>query len=198
MQRDKFHGRIKGKPHPCAHPGCPEPGEFRAPNPYGRRAGFDGPGEYQWLCLDHVREFNARYDFFTGMSREEIEAAQMPAAAWERSTNRIYHEGGVDTPPKWADFHDPLDAISARFKSRMAEAMPAKGSNGYSLTPEDRRALKTLGLAEDADRMAIRARYSERVREYHPDKNGGDRRFEKKLQAVVEAYQLLKASGVAR
>ncbi len=198
MDREKFHGRVRGRPHPCARPGCPEQGEFRAPNPYGRTAGFDGPGDYQWLCLEHVREFNARYDFFTGMSREEIEAAQMPAAAWERSTARIYGAGGVDAPPKWADFHDPLDAISARFKARVAEARPAVRADGYALTPEDRRAFKTLGLAEDADRKAIRARYSALVRQYHPDRNGGDRSFEKKLQAVVEAYQLLKASGVAR
>lgn len=60
------------------------------------------------------------------------------------------------------------------------------------LTSEDQRALKTLGLNDDADRRALRTRYSELVRKYHPDRNGGDRRFEKKLQAVVEAYQLLR------
>ena len=30
------------------------------------------------------------------------------------------------------------------------------------------------------------------VRQYHPDRNGGDRSFETRLQAVVEAYQLLR------
>jgi DnaJ-domain-containing protein 1 len=153
----------------------------------------NGPGDYQWLCLDHVRAFNARYDFFTGMSREEIEDAQMPASGWANAS-RVFTQGGVDSPPKWADFHDPLDAISARFRGQMEAAVPRARADGKFLTPEDRRAMKVLGLADDADRKALRTRYAELVRKYHPDRNGGDRSFEKKLQAAVEAYQLLRVS----
>ncbi|OYZ42424.1 MAG: molecular chaperone DnaJ, partial [Novosphingobium sp. 16-62-11] len=40
----------------------------------------------------------------------------------------------------------------------------------------------------------LRSRYSELVRKYHPDRNGGDRGHEGRLQDVVEAYNLLKAS----
>lgn len=189
MNRDRFHGRVGGRQQPCAHPGCPEVGEFRAPNPYGKAASPNGPGDVQWLCLEHVRAFNARYNFFDGMSREEIEEAQMPAAGWANAS-RVFADGGVDRPPKWADFHDPLDAISARFKDGVAKAR----HDARHLTAEDRRALKQLGLDANADRKALRTRYSELVRKYHPDRNGGDRSFEKKLQAVVEAYQLLKAS----
>jgi len=32
------------------------------------------------------------------------------------------------------------------------------------------------------------------VRRLHPDKNGGDRRHEKQLGRVIEAYQLLRQS----
>jgi DnaJ domain len=123
------------------------------------------------------------------MTRDEIEEAQIPSAAWASET-RAFSAGGVDSPPKWSDFHDPLDAISTRFRNGVAAAR----SSAKPLTSEDRRALKILGLAENADRKALRARYSELVRLYHPDKNGGDRSFEKKLQAVVEAYQLLRTS----
>jgi hypothetical protein len=189
-QHDRFHGRVRGsRRQPCGHPGCLDSGEFRAPNPYGRAASPNGPGDYQWLCLDHVRAFNARYDYFTGMTREEIEDAQMPSAAWASET-RVFSAGGVDSPPKWSDFRDPLDAISARFRDGVAAAR----ARHKPFTSEDRRALKILGLSEDADRKALRSRYSELVRKYHPDKNGGDRSFEKKLQAVVEAYQLLRTS----
>ena len=48
----------------------------------------------------------------------------------------------------------------------------------------------------DADRKALRTRYSQLVRRYHPDRNGGDRSMESKLQAVVEAYNLLKSSAL--
>jgi curved DNA-binding protein CbpA len=56
----------------------------------------------------------------------------------------------------------------------------------------ERQALSVLGLGEDADRQAVRRRYSQLVRRYHPDKNGGDRAQESKLGAVIDAYQLLK------
>jgi len=48
------------------------------------------------------------------------------------------------------------------------------------------------GLSGDADRKAMRTRYTRLVREYHPDHNGGDRSYETRLQCVVEAYQLLR------
>jgi DnaJ-domain-containing protein 1 len=192
QNRDRFHGRVRGARQACAHLGCVEVGEFRAP---GYRApGFNGPGDYRWLCLTHVREFNARYNFFDGMTREEIEDAQMPMAGWATET-RAFAQSGVDSPPKWADFHDPLDAISARFKGRMADAAPRPRADGKPLSPEDRSALNILGLDQDADRAALRSRYSQLVRKYHPDRNGGDRSFEKKLQSVVEAYQTLRVSA---
>ena len=51
-----------------------------------------------------------------------------------------------------------------------------------------------LGLGSEADRLALRKRYSELVRLYHPDRNGGDRGYEAKLGKVLEAYALLKGS----
>lgn len=189
MEREKFHGRIKGRSQRCAHPGCTEPGEFRAPDRFGQRSGFDGPGDWQWLCLDHVREFNLKFDWFKGMSQDEIAAAQTPYAGWATET-RAFTRGGADSPPRWSDFHDPLDAISARFRQRM----PKDRADGKTLSGEDRRALKTLGLGDDADRRALRGRYSELVRRYHPDRNGGDRSHEKALQDVIAAYTHLKSA----
>lgn len=191
---DRFHGRVHGHRHACAVPGCPEPGEFRAPRPGGRSPGAEGPGDWQWLCLDHVRAFNAGYNYFQGMTREEIERAQMPMGGWERETRAFRATAGMDEPPKWADFYDPLDAISARVRQRAADAMPRQRADGKPLSAEDRDALRTLGLDPDADRKALRTRYSVLVRKYHPDRNGGDRTHEKQLQGVVEAYQHLRGS----
>mgnify|MGYP002780366461 CR=1 FL=1 len=192
---DRFHGRMRGSVRPCAHPKCVERGEFRAPNPYGRPASANGPGDYQWLCLDHVREFNAGYDWFAGMTAEEIAAAQSPINVWPSETRAFRANGNVDVPPRWADFNDPLEAISARFKGRVEAAKPATAPNGVLLSAEDCRALTALGLGQDADRKAIRTAYSALVRRYHPDRNGGDRSHEKKLQDVVEAYQHLRGSA---
>lgn len=188
--RARFHGRVEGTGRRCAMPGCDQPGEFRAPPEDGPRSG-DRPPPYRWLCLDHVREFNARYNFFAGMTPEEISVAQRPYAGWERET-RAFAANGADRPPAWADFSDPLDAIGARFRNRMAEERARK--DGKPLSPADRRALGVLGLDADADRRDLRARYSALVREYHPDRNGGDRSHEARLQAVINAYQALRKS----
>jgi curved DNA-binding protein CbpA len=51
-----------------------------------------------------------------------------------------------------------------------------------------------MDLSVDIDRAGLRRRYSELVRRYHPDRNGGDRRHEDRLTRVVEAYQLLRKS----
>jgi hypothetical protein len=54
--------------------------------PRGRGPSFDGPGDWRWLCLDHVRAFNAGYNYFEGMSPDEIEEAQGPYGGWDRET----------------------------------------------------------------------------------------------------------------
>ena len=187
-RQPRFHGRVPGE-RLCSAPGCHEPGEFRAPPEDGPRSGYNGPGEWRFLCLDHVREFNARYNFFNGMSAEEISAQQRPYAGWERET-RAFNVGAGGTP-RWADFLDPLDAIQARFGT----GRHAARKDGRPLSDADRRALKVLGLDADVDRRALRQRYSELVRRYHPDRNGGDRSHEKALQQVIEAYQALKGAA---
>ncbi len=189
MQHDRFHGRIAGQPRHCQAPGCPEPGEFRAPGE--QRPGFDGPGDYRWFCLDHVRAFNAGYDYFSGMSQDEIVAAQNPVHGWERETRAFSPTAGIDGAPRWRDFADPLDAINQRYRARH----PAQRSDGRAVTPEERRALEVLGLPLDANRTDLRSRYSQMVRKYHPDRNGGDRSYEQRLQEVVEAYQLLRKAA---
>jgi DnaJ-class molecular chaperone len=40
----------------------------------------------------------------------------------------------------------------------------------------------------------LRSAYSAKVRAYHPDKNGGNRSYEKALQDVIAAYTHLKSS----
>ena len=194
MSSPRFHGRVEGSHRGCEAPGCREAGEFRAP---GRRPnGFDGPGDWRWFCLEHVREFNAGYDWFEGMSAEEILAAQSPIAGWRTESRTFRPDAGVDGVPRWADYADPLDAIAARargIRSRAEREGRMAASGRFSR--EEAQALETMGLGSDTDRTRLRRRYSELVRRYHPDRNGGDRKHEAQLNAVVEAYQLLRKSA---
>lgn len=194
MRNDKFHGRVQGTGRVCNAPGCDEPGEFRAPGV--RSSGFDGPGDYRWFCLEHVRQFNSGYDFFAGMTPEEILKAQSPIAGWERETRAFRPDAGIDQAPRWADYADPLEAIAQRAKARRADHQRAADAARRGISPDERKAYDALHLAYDADRRQLRRSYSELVRKYHPDRNGGDRTSEGRLQEVVEAYNLLKASAL--
>jgi len=186
----RFHGRVEGANRACSQPGCENVGEFRAP-PEQRRNAPDGPPQWRWFCLDHIRAFNQQYNYFKDMSPEEIDEAQRPFGGWERETRAFSASAASGTmPPRWAEYADPLDAIGARFKARMAEM--AERGDGKPLSGEDRSALKTLGLSLDADRKALRTRYTELVRRFHPDHNGGDRAHEKALQDVLAAYAHLR------
>lgn len=205
MSQSKFHGRFEGADRGCEAPYCDRVGEFRAPG--NLRSGFDGPGDYRWFCLAHVREFNAGYDWFEGMNAEEILAAQSPTAGWQ-TESPAFKSGpgglgvGVDGMPRWSQFNDPLDAIGARaanIKSRAhrSATMASNERGGFTAqryNSDEAQALDTMGLGLGTDRRQLRRRYSELVRRYHPDRNGGDRQYETRLGQVVDAYQLLRKS----
>lgn len=184
-RNSKWHGRVEGAEGVCAFPGCDQPGEYKAPL---QPANFDGPGSWRLLCLDHVREHNSVYNFFEGMTPDEIVVAQSPYGTWQ--STRAFRAAGADPAPAWSDFADPLDAIAARFRGGRRDAPSSSRFN-----QPQRRALSVLGLNEDADRHALRSRYSKLVRRYHPDKNGGDRSHEARLREVIEAYQLLRKAA---
>ncbi len=193
MRAARFHGRYEDTGRVCDHPACHQAGEFRAPG--SRHNSFDGPGDWRWYCLDHVRQFNAGYDWFEGMSADQIYAAQAPSAGWRTESPAFHPTAGIDGMPRWADYDDPLEAIAARASGIKIRARREAEMTQYArFSREEARALETMGLSREIDRHGLRKRYSELVRLYHPDRNGGDRRHEARLGQVVEAYQLLRKS----
>ena len=78
---------------------------------------------------------------------------------------------------------------SAPASGRIARSSAATGASSATATAGR---CACSGSSIDADRRALRQRYLDLVRRYHPDKNGGDRSHEKALQAVIEAYTALK------
>ena len=62
----RFHGRVEADGRAVRRRGCDEPGEFRAPLREGAGRTATGRAPYRWLCLDHVRAFNARTISSTG------------------------------------------------------------------------------------------------------------------------------------
>lgn len=193
---DRIRVKTKPKQEPrssgvrCNHPGCREAGEFRAP------VGRDHEGQYFCFCLDHVREYNASYNYFSGMTPEAVALYQRDAVVghrptWSMGVNRgaaHFREDG-DDPSR---FSDPL-GIYRRNGSARAGSEPQKRQLGIAA----RKALEQLGLDDAADPATIRARYKELVKRLHPDANGGDRSREEKLREIIRAYNYLKSVKLA-
>lgn len=183
---NRFHGRVEhADGRRCDSPGCEEPGEFRAPR--SARPERDG---YHWFCLEHVRQFNAGYDYFKNLSPEEIAAEQSGHPSWERKSRPFASNASA------ADLHidDPLGILKG-FKGWDGR-FGATGArpDGGRLSARDRQALRVLGLGDDATLEAIKKQYKRLARRYHPDTNGGDRSQEHQLHKVIDAYTHLSQS----
>ncbi len=50
---------------------------------------------------------------------------------------------------------------------------------------------KILGVSKDADDKAIKRAYRQLARQYHPDKNPGDKKAEETFKEINEAYEVL-------
>jgi hypothetical protein len=189
---DRIRTKAKEQPAPaaehppCAHPGCEAVGEFRAP--MGRLR----EGQYFCFCLTHVREYNATYNYFNGMSDADVALYQKEAVighrpTWTMGVNRAargFREEGAEPPQS-----DPLGMFRARHR-RPAEPKGPK----YGLAVM--KALTTLGLDDTADAETIKNRYKEWVKRLHPDANGGDRSREDKLREIIQAYNYLRTAKI--
>lgn len=149
-------------------------------------------GQYFCFCLDHVREYNNSYNYFSGMSDEAVARYLKDAAVGHRPTwsmgVRRGDSGFRADGARPADYADPLGA----YRSRRHRSRPGEKAAPYS--PVTMRALEALDLDEAASAEMIKARYKELVKRLHPDANGGDRSCEEKLREIIHAYKTLRAA----
>lgn len=172
---------------PCAHPGCPLAGDYRAPlhKPGSSLAPPSGPPQWQYFCLDHVRAFNAGWNYFEGMDQDAIFQAHTPYPSWDRETRAFAHNAMHDGPDRTEDMLGVLRWKTATAGSKAATAR---------LSREDRQALARLGLPETTTLQDVKAKYRILARRYHPDANQGSREHEARFQALTEAYSHLESS----
>lgn len=168
-------------PRCCDRAGCDRSGEFRAP-----RSRTD-LGSYYWFCLQHVREYNAGWDYFRGMSQPEIEAYQRGTTTWHRPTWRM----GTGFAGSGARLHDPLRF----FEDQDLAADGSGGQRRPRLQPEHRDALAALGLGASVGLQEIKMRYKQLVKRFHPDANPGDRSAEERFKQISAAYRYLLNCG---
>jgi hypothetical protein len=194
IKRDAERSQRQQEPR-CNWPGCEDAGCHRAPKGRGRE------GEYYVYCLDHVRAYNKSYNYFSGMSDEDVIHYQKSSVYGHRPT----WSSGVNS---WAatGFRSAAQGHMG-FKADFATADPfelfgmargesaEKARKGRMVRNAERKALRTLDLDEDASAPDIKARFKILVKQHHPDINGGDKQCEDRLREVIQAYNQLKQAG---
>jgi hypothetical protein len=176
----------------CERSGCSLAGDFRAP------VNREKLNEYRWFCLEHVREYNSRWNYYEGMGELEIEAHTRADVTWRRPTWPLGGRAKRQGAPAYDAMHDPyglfeeMDILGAR---RRAQARSAAKQARNPLPPAEREALGVLELEWPVTMGDVKSRYKSLAKKHHPDANGGDRDAEELLKEINRAYSTLKGSS---
>ena len=195
--RSKKETEAKSAKPPCQWDGCEKPGTHRAPAGRGRE------GQFFSFCIDHVREYNKNFNYFSGLGDSEIAKFQKESLTGNRPTWSTSANASAtrSTSPDMARMRSGSAAYHKRMRDPFNLFKEAKAAVDETKTAQRKprtleiKALTTLGLDANSTGDKIKARYKELVKLHHPDVNGGDRGSEERFRDVIQAYQLLKQAG---
>ena len=158
----------------CAADGCVAEGVYPAPR--SRHALRD----YLWFCLDHVRAYNKSWNYYEGLQGAALEAEIRRATTWERPSWKF-----ATGKPAEELFDDPMGLFDTDRERRASHR---------TLSPEERRAWKTLKMEPVNDLDQVKQQYKALAKANHPDINGGDAAAEERLKEINLAYDLIRRS----
>lgn len=181
MPKRKKSETVEPSGQRCYWAGCMEPGDFRAPRSRHNLR------EFQWFCEAHIKEFNKQWNYFEGMTADEIYAFQ--------------HDAHTGHRPTWR-----MDQIAGNASAKLEEAfgrMFGDNHGGYRadvrpIPARDRDALAVLDLEHPSDKARIKSQYRELVKKYHPDVNRGQAAAEEIFKKITRAYHHLLAHYVEK
>ena len=179
-----------GSERVCDWPGCTGSGEHPAPKSRAR-----GDDRYMF-CQDHAREYNKGWNYYEGMTDDEVEADRRKDTVWDRPS---WHFGTINARGAAGyRVHDGFgvydEHIGGTDRNGRNHADQHRTHSPRPGTPEER-AMSILDLTPPLSIDAIRARYRELVKRHHPDANGGDKTAEEKFKEISEAYRVLMAAA---
>ena len=161
----------------CDWNNCKEIGEYKAP------VEKDNSKKYRMLCLEHVKEFNKNWNYFSGMNDEQVINFLKSDMIWHKPTQ---------------SFSSSDNFFNILWNNALEDKLNIFGGSNYKdfkktkISQTDKDALQVMELNEDAKWEKIQSKFKELVKKYHPDKNKGSKKFEDKLKIITLAYSQLK------
>ena len=177
--------KILSKKQVCDYGGCNEKGEFLAKTKSSAKF---------FYCLNHIKDFNKNYNFFEGMSEEEVIDYQISAIighrpTWKSGTNPQASYFSKFAKNDGSAFDDPFDLFEKEKTSKYERQSKIKKGK------ISEKAYKLLDFNSVSNKSDIRKKFKEVVKSLHPDTNGGDNSQEDLLKEVISAYKALKSKG---
>jgi curved DNA-binding protein CbpA len=164
----------------CDHPDCGLEGTCRAPKDRSLK-------EYWWFCPKHAAEYNKSWNYYDGMSIDEIETETRLDETWHAPTFKFGLS--LDGLARSGRLEDPLSVYEKFMKApgvvgrRVAPAKPLSG--------KEKDAVDLFDIRYPFTMASLRARYMKLVKLHHPDVNGGSKEHEEAFKKVVSAYAVL-------
>ncbi len=162
----------------CEWRKCKEIGEFKAP------IEKDNIRNFKWLCEKHIKLFNKKWNYFDGMSQNEIENFLKSDLTWHRPTQK-FASGDNFFNILWNN------ALNDKFKI-FKEEDHISINNNRKLCEKDKDAFRIMGLEFAADWRTVQKKFKTLVKKFHPDKHSGSKKYEDKLKKITLAYSHLK------
>ncbi len=161
----------------CDWENCDQPGNYRAP------VEKDNSKNYRLLCLEHIKLFNKKWNYFFDMTDQQIEYFIKSDLTWHKSTKSFSSS---------ENFFNILWNNALEDKLNIFKSTGFKEYTKTNLTSTDRDALAVMELKYNSKWEEIQKQFKTLVKKYHPDKNLGSRKFEDKLKKITLAYSQLK------
>ena len=188
MKKNKFDVSINNlsweKEHfkECDKQNCNEKGEFKAPK---SRLELNN---YYYFCIEHIKEYNKSWDFYKGLSVNQIENSMREDIIWNR--------------PSWPLKGNPqkvMEQINNFFDSEFSELNTKENGHKYfknklldeNLTKDESQALELLNLKLPLSLDKIKKNYKKLVKIFHPDVNGNNKTAEEKFKEINKSYKTL-------
>jgi hypothetical protein len=166
----------------CDSSKCLDEGTHRAPKSRNELNSFF------WFCMFHAREYNNSWNYYDGMSDEDVEKDVRKDTVWQRPTWRLGTNGPINLEfaINFNSIHDPYDILH-----NTRPKVDPHSSNKKIYSSEQTHALTVFGLEQPGDAANIKKRYKKLVKRYHPDAKGSGIKFDEKIRDVNQAYKVL-------
>ena len=163
----------------CDWENCDQIGGYRAP------LEKDNSKKYRLLCLEHIKIFNKKWNYFSNMTDQEVEYFVKSDLTWHKATKSFSSSD---------NFFNILWNNALEDKLNIFKSENFNEYKRTQLSNTDRDAFDAMELKYDAVWEEIQKQFKTLVKTYHPDKNQGSRKFEDKLKKITLAYSQLKTT----